>query len=137
MKNNQDAKILICEDDTNLSMMLSLALQSLGIKNRVVRRAHEIKHAILSFGPSVLVVDYHLEDGESGQEVRTLKSAQGSLPTLLITSRRDIRKLAGFMKVEAYLPKPFSIKEFLGKINNLLQPQVTHYDKQAEENSSS
>lgn len=88
--------------------------------------------------PDIVISDVMLP-GVDGYEVcQTLKSdyRTNHIPVLLLTARADLdSKLTGFEKgADAYITKPFSEKELLIRIKNLLDLRLKlhqHYDSRA------
>lgn len=120
-------RILLVEDDTNLSATICERLES---EQYFVDQQHDGLDALerlrtISF--DLLILDWDLP-GASGYEIcQRYRSNKGSAPVLMLTGKADIdHKEAAFNAgADDYLTKPFSSRELVVRIKALLRRTTT------------
>lgn len=117
------AKILLLEDDLDLSRSVTACLKSL---HHTVESATSISCARDSLAISdydLLVLDWNLPDGEGIEVLSEYRNKGGLAPVLMLTAKSQISdKEIGFGRgADDYLTKPFSIKELELRLNSLLR----------------
>jgi len=116
------ARVLIVEDDSNLSGLLGAALRMEGWQVDIANDAHEAEVAVERFRPDVAVLDVHLGPGPDGLTVARRMRSRGDLPFLILTDRVTIEdRLAGFESgADDYLAKPFNLAELVARLRVIL-----------------
>ncbi len=115
-------RVLIVEDDTNLSGLLGAALQMEGWQVDIANDAHQAEVAVDRFRPDVAILDVHLGPGPDGLTVARRIRSRGDLPFLILTDRVTIEdRLAGFESgADDYLAKPFNLAELVARLRVIL-----------------
>lgn len=116
------ARVLIVEDDPNLSGLLGAALQMEGWQVDIANDAHQAEVAVEHFRPDVAVLDVHLGPGPDGFTLARRIRSRGDLPFLILTDRATIEdRLAGFESgADDYLAKPFNLAELVARLRVIL-----------------
>ncbi|MDR1161947.1 MAG: sigma-54 dependent transcriptional regulator [Tannerellaceae bacterium] len=114
--------ILIIEDDTTFSLMLSTWLKK---KNFVVKAVSSVscaKQEIEEGSYDLLLSDFRLPDGDGIDILKWLKETGRSLPLIMMTGYADIQTAVQSMKLGAsdYISKPINQDGLLLKINEFL-----------------
>lgn len=115
-------RVLIVEDDPNLSGLLGAALQTEGWQVDIAHDAHQAEVAVEHFRPDVAILDVHLGPGPDGLTVARRMRSRGDLPFLILTDRVTIEdRLAGFESgADDYLAKPFNLAELVARLRVIL-----------------
>lgn len=120
MENNR--KILIVDDDVALSDIIKEMLESYDYS---VEQAESIEDAYekLTDGKyDLIILDINLPDGEGYEVCQELRKAS-TVPVIFASARTNVDdRVAGFeIGGDDYLPKPYSMKELLVRINALIR----------------
>jgi FixJ family two-component response regulator len=115
---DQNATVLIIDDDPSLRASIARLLGSLGLKTTQFASIADFLAADLPDGPTCLVLDVRLP-GRSGLDLqRDLGAASKELPIIFITGYGDIPMAVRAMKSGAveFLTKPFRDQDLLDAI---------------------
>ena len=106
-------RLLLVEDDTSLAAGLSLALRNKGFAVNHVARGDHALLAVQTDPPDLMILDLGLPDMDGLEVLRRLRSANHTLPVLILTARDTTsEKIAGLdLGADDYLAKPFDIDE--------------------------
>jgi DNA-binding response OmpR family regulator len=115
-------RILVVEDDENLSALLRENLAFEGFDVKVVADGLKAIESARTFLPHLIVLDLMLP-GMNGFELCTTLRRNGRTPILIVSARSQkndrIRGLT--LGADDYLVKPFEIEEFLARVNAILR----------------
>ncbi len=117
------AKILLIEDDVDLSSMISARLEA---ENHVVECAHDGKvgHDYMMLTKyDLIILDWNLPGMEGVQVLKEYRKAGGNSPVIFLTGRDEIsEKEVGLDSgADDYLTKPFNTRELSARIRALLR----------------
>jgi two-component system response regulator CpxR len=128
-------KILVIDDDTDLSQLLTEYLEPDGYEvEAVYDGAAGVKRALS--GEHVLVVLEYILPSMNGFEVLRHIRAQSRLPIIMVSARGDdINRITGLqIGADDYLAKPFNPHELVARINAVLRrTQIDPKPKQENE----
>lgn len=116
-------KILIAEDDVNISADLKLRLQEEGFLTEAVYDGLLAEKMIVRNAYDCIVLDINMP-GKNGLEVcKSIRSHGINTPVLFLTAFDEAEdKVTGFESgADDYLTKPFYFKELLARIRSLLK----------------
>lgn len=123
-KDRPAARILVVEDDHNLSRLIQSAMRRSGIDVDVAETAAEALTSYRTRRPELVLLDVVLPD-ESGFDVcRKIRASFGtSTPIIFMTAKNDLRsRLEGFQSGgQDFVQKPFYVEEMLKRIQLNLQ----------------
>ncbi len=124
------ARLLLVEDDAELSGMLCSLLEDEGYAVSVARDGQQGLHRGLVDEWDVLVVDRGLPGIEGVDLVARLRSRGVSAPALILTSRDTVADRVEGLDAGAqdYLGKPFDVEELLARLRALLRPVAPEPD---------
>jgi len=116
-------KICLVEDEINLSNLIKLYLEKEGYE---VVQYTKGSDAILNINSDInlWILDIMLADEISGYEVlKKIKEYSVDIPVIFTSARdKDIDKIIGLeLGSDDYLAKPFSTKELVLRVNNLIK----------------
>ncbi len=114
-------RILIVEDDARLARRLARVLDGEGYAAETVGDGRSALTRALAEPFDLLVVDWMLPDLDGIQVVRRLRTAEVSVPILMLTARGQIEDRVTGLDAGAddYLPKPFAVTELLARVRAL------------------
>jgi DNA-binding response OmpR family regulator len=120
-------RILLIEDDKDISRSLSLALKNEGY---AVDSAEDGERGYFLAGTNdydLLIVDYNLPKMNGRQIIETLRKEKELLPILMISVKSEISdKLDIFSSgADDYLTKPFALSELLARIRAIMRRPLT------------
>jgi len=127
------AKILIVEDDSDLSAAVAQALKGENHTTETAEDGQDGLHRMLSYSYDLIICDWMLPS-KSGVEVcREYRRSGGGAMLLMLTGRTKIDDVQTGLESGAddYLTKPFHTRELLARVRALLRRAV----KPAEQNS--
>lgn len=116
-------RILVVEDDSDISGLLSRELATLGYTVDRVELAEEALLAATATDYALLIVDLGLPDRDGLDLVREMRRLLIEAPILVLTARRKVedRVLGLSSGADDYLVKPFAIPEFRARVAALLR----------------
>ena len=118
-------KILVADDETHILHVLSMKLMNAGYEVLTALDGEEALELCKSERPDLVITDYQMPYLTGLELCRQLRSAEGleSIPAIMLTARGfDIEP--GEMEdsgIAAVLAKPFSPREVLQKVKDLLE----------------
>ena len=121
MEENQ--KILLCEDDENLGMLLREYLQAKGYETDLCSDGEAGYRAFLKTPYNICVLDVMMPKKDGFQLAADIRQANAEIPIIFLTARQmkdDI--LEGFkIGADDYITKPFSMEELVFRIEAILR----------------
>lgn len=114
---NENVKILICEDDSSVNRLLSLAMEVEGYHYVSVRTGEEALRQIISQFPDLLLLDLGLPDMDGKDIIDKIRSFS-QLPVIVVSARGEESDKIDALDAGAddYLTKPFSIDELFARL---------------------
>ncbi|NIC43421.1 response regulator transcription factor [Aquabacterium sp. A08] len=121
------ATLLIADDEPNILISLEFLMKREGYQVRLARDGQEAIDAILADPPDLVLLDVMMPR-KTGfdvcQEVRANERVKDTRILMLTAKGRDTDVAKGLaLGVNAYMTKPFSTKELVDKVRELLEPQ--------------
>ena len=117
------SKILLVEDDTELTAMISEWLTFERYTVEVVHNGREGLDRLRNCQYDVVILDWSLPDLTGLEICRSYRSQQGTTPIIMLTGRGAVSdKEAGLDSgADDYLTKPFNMKELSARIRAMLR----------------
>ena len=124
-KMSERERILVVEDEPDLSSSLAYALRANGYETHVADRGEIAMAALESFHPDLVLLDLMLPD-MSGLEIcrRLRSSTHAHQPAVVILSARtqEVDRVVAFeIGADDYVVKPFSVRELMLRIEARLK----------------
>ncbi len=118
-------RIMIVEDEPSIALMLAYNLEAAGFLVERIERGDEAELRLAEQPPDLLILDWMLP-GVSGLEIcRRLRARERTrtLPVIMLTARGEEKERVRGLSVGAddYIVKPFSIPEFMARVQALLR----------------
>jgi two-component system phosphate regulon response regulator PhoB len=118
-------RILVVEDEVDLSSSLAYALNANGYEAQIAGRGELAIQALDTFKPDLVLLDIMLPDMSGLEICRKLRgSANPRQPAVIILSARvqEIDRVVGFeVGADDYVVKPFSVRELMLRIEARLR----------------
>ncbi|MEN3304196.1 MAG: two-component system, OmpR family, response regulator [Micromonosporaceae bacterium] len=116
-------RVLVVDDESTLSELLSMALRYEGWEVRAAGDGFEAVRQARAFEPDVVVLDVMLPDMDGFTVLRKLRQASPQVPVLFLTARDAVEdRVAGLTAGgDDYVTKPFSLEEVLARLRGLLR----------------
>ncbi len=119
-------KILIADDEPNILISLEFLMKREGFEVVLARDGQEAINAILRERPALVLLDVMMpiKTGfDVCSEVRANEAVGNTLIVMLTAKGRDTDVAKGLaLGANAYMTKPFSTKELVQKVRELLEP---------------
>lgn len=116
--------ILIADDEPNILISLEFLMTREGYDVKIARDGQEAIEAIETHHPALVLLDVMMprKNGfDVCQEVRAREDLQGTRIMMLTAKGRDTDVAKGMaLGADAYMTKPFSTKELLDKVREML-----------------
>ena len=117
-----DRKILIIDDDIDLSMIITDMLESKGFFVNCAQSSEEAFDILAQSSFDLILLDINLPDSDGFDVCRQLREVS-NVPVIFASARTsETDRITGFdIGGDDYLPKPYSMKELLSRINALIR----------------
>lgn len=117
-------RILIADDEQHIVQVLSLTLGRAGYDVDTARDGHAAWERIQRQRPDLLITD-QLMPGYTGRQLADMARdlpGKAPLPVLIVSARESVTNTATDDAVSAVLPKPFSPRQVLAHVQELVGP---------------
>ncbi|MEI7623204.1 MAG: response regulator transcription factor [Actinomycetes bacterium] len=120
-------KVLVVDDEENISFLVASALKLDGCEIRVAATGREAVDAVEKFGPDAIVLDVMLPDFDGFEVLRRIRNAGCVAPVLFLTARDETDdKVRGLMAGgDDYIVKPFVLEELVARVQVQLRRRGT------------
>ncbi|HBE79008.1 MAG TPA: DNA-binding response regulator [Firmicutes bacterium] len=129
------SKILIIEDELNISNLLKLHLEREGYQVAQVFDGLAAMDSFLKLMPDLVILDLMLP-GKNGLDIcKEIREKYDTYILMLTAKQEELDKILGLeLGADDYVIKPFSIRELLSRVKVLLRrPHLNKSEKEAEE----
>lgn len=119
-----DATILVVDDEAIVVCMLAMRLRDQGYRVVEARNGREALDAVSRAAPTLIITDYQMPvmNGLELAQGLLADPASRAIPVIMLTARSHKLNVAELKltNVRQVLPKPFSAKEILSLVDELL-----------------
>jgi DNA-binding response OmpR family regulator len=116
--------VLIADDEPNIVMSLEFLMQRAGYQVRVASNGEDALRLAIELVPDLLLLDVMLPKMSGFEVCQKLRanSACQSMKVIMLTAKgRDTEVAKGLaMGADAYITKPFSTKDLLAQVKQIL-----------------
>lgn len=117
-------KVLIVDDEVNIVISLEFLLKQAGYELAIARDGQDALTQIATFQPDLILLDVmmpHINGFEVCRRVRENPAWQTIKIIMLTAKGREVEMTKGLnLGADAYVIKPFSTKELMGQIKQIL-----------------
>lgn len=119
----QPVRVLVVDDESTLSDLLSMALRYEGWQVRTAGNGAAALSTARQFQPDAVVLDVMLPDLDGFAVLRRLREVAPTVPVLFLTARDAVEdRIAGLtVGGDDYVTKPFSLEEVIARLRALLR----------------
>lgn len=130
--------VLIVEDEPKLASLLQDYLQQASFRTHIIDNGLHVGAWVSEHKPNILLLDLMLP-GKDGLEVCKEVRSFSDLPIIMITAKvEEIDRLLGLeLGADDYICKPFSPREVVARVKNVLRRTLREGNTSASEMSAS
>lgn len=116
------SKILIVDDDENITELIALYLEKEGYATKSVNNGNDAIHVFKSFSPNLVILDLMLP-GRDGFDVCKDIRQVSTIPIIMLTAKGEtFDKILGLeLGADDYMVKPFDTKELTARVKAVLR----------------
>ncbi len=118
------ARILIADDDVDLTMTLADRLQAAGFETIVAHEGVRVLEAVHRQKPQLIILDWKMPAGEGSSILESLakKEETRRIPIILLSGMEDpsVSEKALKLGVKAFIKKPYETAELMKVIQEAL-----------------
>ena len=119
-------KILIVDDDENILILYSRALQKHNYETATLTSTEYLLDIVKENKPDLIIMDIWIPDigGEAAAELLKNDLNTFEIPIIFASSNADTDVIAFKVGVEGFLNKPFESKELVNKIEEIIDAKM-------------
>jgi len=124
------SKILIIDDDENITELISLYLTKEGYDTKIVQSGSQAFSVFQSYSPNLVILDLMLP-GKDGFDVCKEIRQVSNTPIIMLTAKGEtFDKILGLeLGADDYMVKPFDTKELTARVKAVLRRFTPQKDK--------
>ena len=129
-----DTKILVVDDDSNISELLKIYFENEGYAVKIANDGLEGLSYFKLFEPDLVLLDIMLPKKDGWQVCREIRE-MSSKPVIMITAKGEVfDKVLGLeLGADDFLVKPFDMKELSARVKAVLRRYQAHARQNDEE----
>ena len=126
-----DTKILVVDDDSNISELLRLYFENEGYEVKTANDGAEGVSAFKAFEPDLVLLDVMMPKKDGWQVLREIRE-MSSKPVIMITAKGDVfDKVLGLeLGADDFVVKPFDTKELSARAKAVLRRYSAHNNRE-------
>jgi two-component system OmpR family response regulator len=123
MRKMAPPKVLVTDDEENISFLVVSALRLAGMETRACASGREALELNASFRPDALVLDVMLPDLDGFEVLKRIRNAGSDVPVLFLSARgdTDVRVRGLTSGGDDYIVKPFALEELVARVQVALR----------------
>ncbi|WP_235715607.1 response regulator transcription factor [Alkalihalobacillus hemicellulosilyticus] len=131
--NNEGKRLLIIEDDQEISRLLSVIFSKLGMDSVVAYSGTEGLLQLQNHTYDLILLDLMLP-GKSGEELIKEIRKESDIPIIVISAKADVESKVHVLKMGAddYMTKPFNHEEVMARVEVQLRKSSSHSSRTSE-----
>ena len=116
-------KILVVDDEENISFLVTSALQLQGYRTASAANGADAIGLAVSFDPQVILLDIQLPDLDGYEVLKRLRAAGSRASVLFLTARGTTSDRVRGLTVggDDYMVKPFALEELIARVKVALR----------------
>lgn len=129
-----DTKILVVDDDPNISDLLKTYFENEGYEVKVATDGVEGLNYFKMYEPDLVLLDIMLPKKDGWQVCREIRESS-SKPIIMVTAKKEVfDKVLGLeLGADDFVVKPFDIKELSARVKAVLRRYQTHTNQNDDE----
>ena len=127
MSNMTDTKILVVDDDSNISELLKMYFENEGYDVKLASDGVEALSYFKIFEPDLVLLDIMLPKKDGWQVCREIRE-MSSKPVIMVTAKGEVfDKVLGLeLGADDFVVKPFDMKELSARVKAVLRRYQSH-----------
>lgn len=119
---NQNKKIMVCDDDQGILDVLQMLLESEGFDVVTEINSTNLIREMNNNSPDLLLLDLWMPVLSGDQVLKTLRTSEEyeNLPVIVLSASVDGSSIANGAGATDFVPKPFDMDDLIIKIRGLL-----------------
>ena len=115
-------KILLCDDDEDISLVVEAILQPMDIQLSSVTRIDKIVELVVEIKPQLILMDLWVPDiGGENALIKLKKDPRtADLPILFFSAVENLKTISEKLGADGYIKKPFDVQLFRDTIKKHL-----------------
>jgi DNA-binding response OmpR family regulator len=115
-------KVLIVDDDENISEVIDMYLKSSGYSTKIALNGKEAQELYLDYNPDIVLLDVMIPYIDGIDILKWIRK-QNETPVIMITAKGDTfdKVLALEIGADDYIVKPFEPKELVARVKAVLR----------------
>ena len=124
-------RVLVVDDEPNLTELISMALRYEGWDVRTAASGLSAVRSAKDFGPDAVVLDMMLPDFDGLEVLRRMRGDDPNVPVLFLTAKDAVEdRVAGLTAGgDDYVTKPFSLEEVVARLRALMRRTTVSADE--------
>lgn len=124
------AKVLIVDDDENISEVINMYLKSSGYNTKIATNGKEAQTVYMEYDPDLILLDVMIPVIDGIDLLKWIRK-QGEKSVIMLTAKGDTfdKVLALELGADDYIVKPFEPKELLARVKAVLRRYSTDSNK--------
>ncbi|HXA43448.1 MAG TPA: response regulator transcription factor [Candidatus Solibacter sp.] len=120
---NKPTRILVVDDELNITELISMALKLDGFEIQTAATARAARQAILDSAPDLVILDVGLPDEDGFSLVERLSRDGHRVPVIFLTARDATEEKIRGLTIggDDYVTKPFSLEELVARVRVVLR----------------
>lgn len=129
------AKILIIDDDENITELISLYLDKEGYETKSIHHGNQAIEVFESYTPNLIILDLMLP-GKDGYDICKDIRKTSNVPIIMLTAKGEVfDKILGLeLGADDFMVKPFDTKELTARVKAVLRRFTPREDKSKQIN---
>ena len=121
---NLSRRILVADDDLHIRELIALTLMRSGYQVDIAKDGADAWEALNEASYYLLITDYNMPRVTGVELIKKLRSENMTLPVILVSGTMPTEELKRhpWLRVDATLPKPFTVAELLDLVEKVLPP---------------
>jgi two-component system, OmpR family, response regulator len=122
---DRQARVLVVDDEENITFLLDSALRHFGYDVKVARNGREALAEVDAFAPDVMLLDVMMPELDGFEVVRRLRLDGKKVPVLFLSAKdaTDDKVRGLTLGGDDYVTKPFSLEEVMARVQVILRRQ--------------
>jgi two-component system OmpR family response regulator len=123
MSTTAAARVLVVDDEENISFLVSSALRHSGFDVATAADGRHALTSVRSFAPHLVVLDVMLPDLDGFEVCRRMRNEGADIPVLFLTARDGTEDKVHGLTIggDDYVTKPFSLEELVARVQAILR----------------
>src|SRR5207244_2418181 len=123
MVNKETARVLVVDDEPNITELLSMALRYEGFTVKTAATGRAALTAVTQFSPALVILDVMLPDIDGLEVLKRLNAGGQKVPIIFLTAKDATEDKVHGLTIggDDYVTKPFSIEELMARVRVVLR----------------